>query len=297
MEEKKMQAGESGSLYMTLDAFYRPVYLSMRGQGEEGFSRYISNNVRFHTASREFVPDHCMFRFDFRDKSLIPPILGTDNADYLERLMPVLERERIHPSGVVRLRDAAFCEERGIVQLSSSAEHTALLENDDYKRLGHRFGMDGDVIRNGLAVFPTCTVVEYGQKVLLLGKTNKGDKALEEFLNGLTGHFFDGKRKPEELRFHEVAPLDAEFRAEIGDCKTTSPDILRYGICTKRCDMAPTLRNFNRLRNLQLMRAPLSKEQQRIVSLLVTRPDNVRFPETEVKTSMPFKKKGQGINI
>lgn len=292
-----MQAGESGSLYMTLDAFYRPVYLSMRGQGEEGFSRYISNNVRFHTASRELVPDHRMFRFDFRDKSLIPPILGTDNADYLERLMPVLERERIHPSGVVRLRDAAFCEERGIVQLSSSAEHTALLENDDYKRLGHRFGMDGDVIRNGLAVFPTCTAVEYGQKVLLLGKTDKGDKALEEFLNGLTGHFFDGKRKPEELRFHEVAPLDAEFRAEIGDCKTTSPDILRYGICTKRCDMAPTLRNFNRLRNLQLMRAPLSKEQQRIVSLLVTRPDNVRFPETEVKTSMPFKKKGQSINI
>lgn len=94
-----------------------------------------------------------MFRFDFRDKSLIPPILGTDNADYLERLMPVLERERIHPSGVVRLRDAAFCEERGIVQLSSSAEHTALLENDDYKRLGHRFGMDGDVIRNGTGRF------------------------------------------------------------------------------------------------------------------------------------------------
>ena len=142
-----------------------------------------------------------MFRFDFRDKSLIPPILGTDNADYLERLMPVLERERIHPSGVVRLRDAAFCEERGIVQLSSSAEHTALLENDDYKRLGHRFGMDGDVIRNGLAVFPTCTAVEYGQKVLLLGKTDKGDKALEEFLNGLTGHFFDGKRKPEWHRW------------------------------------------------------------------------------------------------
>ena len=154
-----------------------------------------------------------MFRFDFRDKNLIPPIFGTGNADYLGRLCPVLERERIHPSGVVRLRDAAFCEERGIVQLSSSADHTALLENEDYKRLGHRFGMDGDVIRNGLAAFPTCTVVEYGQKVLLLGKTDKGDKVLEEFLNGLTGHFFDGKRKPEELRFHEVAPLDAEFRA------------------------------------------------------------------------------------
>ena len=52
MEEKKKQAVESGSLYMTLDAFYRPVYLSMRGQGEEGFSRYISNNVRSHTTRR-----------------------------------------------------------------------------------------------------------------------------------------------------------------------------------------------------------------------------------------------------
>lgn len=29
-----------------------------------------------------------------------------------------------------------------------------LLENEDYRRLGHRFGMDGDVIRNGLAGFP-----------------------------------------------------------------------------------------------------------------------------------------------
>ena len=54
----KADGMESGSLYMTLDAFYRSVYLSMRGQGEEGFARYISNNVGFHAAGREFVPDH-----------------------------------------------------------------------------------------------------------------------------------------------------------------------------------------------------------------------------------------------
>lgn len=36
MEEKKKQAVESGSLYMTLDAFYRPVYLSMRRTGGRG---------------------------------------------------------------------------------------------------------------------------------------------------------------------------------------------------------------------------------------------------------------------
>ena len=139
--------------------------------------------------------------------------------------------------------------------------------------------------------------VEYGQKVLLLGKTDAGDKALEKFLDDLTESFFDGKRKPEELRFHEVAPPDAKYRAEIGDCKVASPQILRYGICTKRMDMAPTLRNFNRLRNLQLNRRPLTKEQERIVSVLVTRPDNTRFPDKEVKPGIPFKKKGQSINI
>lgn len=155
-----------------------------------------------------------MFRFDFKDKSLIPPIFGTDNADYLERLCPVLERENIYPSGVVRLRDAAFCEERGIVHLSLSAEHTALLENEDYRRLRHRFGMGGDVIRSGLAAFPTYMAVEHGRKVLLFDKTDGGDRMLDEFLSGLAERFFDGKRKPESLRFYEVAPLNAAYRAK-----------------------------------------------------------------------------------
>ena len=171
-----------------------------------------------------------MFRFDFKDKGMIPPILGTDNTDYLERLCPVLERERIHPSGVVRLRDAAFCEERGIEHLSSSAEHTALLENDDYKRLGHRFGMDGDVIRSGLAAFPTCMAVEYGGKVLLFDKTDGGDRMLDAFLSGLAERFFDGKRKPRSLRFYEVAPLDAAYRAKIGDGQTGSLGMVTMGI-------------------------------------------------------------------
>lgn len=238
-----------------------------------------------------------MFRFDFKDKGMIPPILGTDNTDYLERLCPVLERERIHPSGVVRLRDAAFCEERGIEHLSSSAEHTALLENEDYRRLGHRFGMDGDVIRSGLAAFPTCMAVEYGGKVLLFDKTDGGDRMLDAFLSGLAERFFDGKRKPRSLRFYEVAPMDAAYRAKIGDGQTVSSDMVRYGICVACCDMAPTLRNFNRLRNLQRQPVPLTGEQERIVSSLVARPDNVRFPNVEMRVRIPAKGKGQGMNI
>ena len=172
-----------------------------------------------------------------------------------------------------------------------------LLENEDYRRLGHRFGMDGDVIRNGLAAFPTCMVVEYEGKVLLFDKTDSGDRMLDAFLSRLAERFFDGKRKPRSLRFYEVAPLDAAYRAKIGDGQTVSSDMVRYGICVACCDMAPTLRNFNRLRNLQRQPVPLTGEQERIVSSLVARPDNVRFPNVEMRVRIPVKRKGQGMNI
>ena len=158
---------------------------------------------------------------------MIPTILGTDNRDYLERLTPVLEREKIYPSGVVRLRDAAFCEERGIRQLSASAAHTALAENEDYQRLAHRFGTDGHVIRNGLAVFPTCTAVEYGQKVLLFDKTEIGDKELAKLLDGITEKFFEGKGKPKELGFYEITPLNAKYRSTMGDWQVAGDIKLR----------------------------------------------------------------------
>lgn len=94
-----------------------------------------------------------------------------------------------------------------------------------------------------------------------------------------------------------VAPLNAACRAKIGDGQTVSSDMVRYGICVACCDMAPTLRNFNRLRKLQRQPMPLTGEQERIVSSLVARPDNVRFPNVEMRVRIPAKRKGQGMNI
>ena len=56
MEEKKKQAVESGSLYMTLDAFYRPVYLSMRGKRD--FPVISVTTCGLIRPGREFIPDH-----------------------------------------------------------------------------------------------------------------------------------------------------------------------------------------------------------------------------------------------
>lgn len=73
--------------------------------------------------------------------------------------------------------------------------------------------------------------------------------------------------------------------------------MVRYGICVACCDMAPTLRNFNKLRNLQRQPIPLTGEQEQIVSSLVVQPDNVRFPNVEMRVRIPVKRKGQGMNI
>lgn len=145
--------------------------------------------------------------------------------------------------------------------------------------------------------FPTCMVVEYEGKVLLFDKTDSGDRMLDAFLSRLAERFFDGKRKSGSLRFYEVAPLDAAYRAKIGDGQTVSSDMVRYGICVACCDMAPTLRNFNKLRNLQRQPIPLTGEQEQIVSSLVVQPDNVRFPNVEMRVRIPVKRKGQGMNI
>ena len=121
---------------------------------------------------------------------MIPPILGTDNADYLERLCPVLEREKIHPSGVVRLRDAAFCEERGIVPLSSSAEHTALLENEE---------LEAEAIRRMAALNKAIAEVEdlnenyqIGASYFLKLKTLDFDQLWTDYLQPLLQEYIQG---------------------------------------------------------------------------------------------------------
>ena len=65
-----------------------------------------------------------MFRYDFKNRNLIPPIKD-DNADYLLRLGPVLAKENIQPVNVMRLRDAAFCIEHRIPLFTEEAEHRA----------------------------------------------------------------------------------------------------------------------------------------------------------------------------
>ncbi len=56
MDEKKVN--ETGSLYLTLNAFYKPVYISIKTDNNDSFRDYIRANVSYFTSKQEYIPDH-----------------------------------------------------------------------------------------------------------------------------------------------------------------------------------------------------------------------------------------------
>lgn len=204
-----------------------------------------------------------MFRYDFKNRSLIPSIKD-DNADYLLRLSPVLARENIQPVNVMRLRDAAFCIEHRIPLFTEEAEHRVLRNNEEYNRLADRYGTDRFVIRGGQAIFPTYTAVECGSDIFLFTKTRTGDAALHDYLQYQANSFFGDKLQPDKLRLYDIAPagVDLSHKADTRtqftnllnrsagkksmfeiDCQFSS-EMLRYGICTAEFPMYPSIENY-----------------------------------------------------
>lgn len=155
--------------------------------------------------------------------------------------------------------------------------------------------MDGYVIRNGLAVFPTCTAVEYGKQVMLFSKTTEGEEALQPYFQHRTDHFFKN-RESDVLKIYDIAPLDANLRSNLPTYGTVSPVLLKYGICTAQYNMVPTLMNYNHFINgMSDASLRTSEYNRQVVLSLVTKSDNTRhIPKANV---IPFKRKERGINL
>ena len=49
---------DTGSLYLTLNAFYQPVYISIKTDHNDSFRDYICANVSYFTSKQEYIPDH-----------------------------------------------------------------------------------------------------------------------------------------------------------------------------------------------------------------------------------------------
>lgn len=155
METKaKPDDTQPGSLYMTLNPFYQPMFIA-DDTARYGFGEFIRDNVTFYCTDRKYLPDYWLFRCDLPDKNLIPPMERSDMDGYPEKIAGIMRKRGLGPADAVRLRDAAFCIEHGIDPLSEAGRHRALLDNPDYTAHADRYGTGIHVIRSGEAIFPT----------------------------------------------------------------------------------------------------------------------------------------------
>lgn len=155
MKEKTANdSPQPGSVYMTVNAFYQPVFLA-EGVGNYDFAEFVRDNVKHFCTDEKYLPDHWLFRCDLPDKTMIPTISTFDNDDYPRLIGAIMSQQGTGPAEIVRLRDAAFCLAHGIDPLSDAGRHHALIHNPDYIAEAPRYGTGLHVICAGKAVFPT----------------------------------------------------------------------------------------------------------------------------------------------
>ena len=89
MENKQNGTTKGGSVYITVDKFFNPVHISMKGTGEEGYQGLMYYNVP--------------------DMGIVPPLEEGDNEDYLKRLEKAMDEHGIILQRYQRLSEVVYC--------------------------------------------------------------------------------------------------------------------------------------------------------------------------------------------
>ena len=102
MENKQNGTTKGGSVYITVDKFFNPVHISMKGTGEEGYQEFMQEDVEKALKSGE-MPAMGLMYYNVPDMGIVPPLEEGDNEDYLKRL------ERQWTSMESYCRDTSAC--------------------------------------------------------------------------------------------------------------------------------------------------------------------------------------------
>ena len=74
-----------GSVYVTVDGHFKPVHVSMKGTGEEGFLEFMLEDVEKALKETE-MPVMGMMYYNVPDMGIVPRLREGNNDDYLQRL-------------------------------------------------------------------------------------------------------------------------------------------------------------------------------------------------------------------
>ena len=90
MENKQNGTTKGGSVYITVDKFFNPVHISMKGTGEEGYQEFMQEDVEKALKSGE-MPDMGLMYYNVPDMGIVPPLEEGDKEDYLKRQWTSME--------------------------------------------------------------------------------------------------------------------------------------------------------------------------------------------------------------
>ena len=99
MENKQNGTTKGGSVYITVDKFFNPVHISMKGTGEEGEKALKSGEM----------PDMGLMYYNVPDMGIVPPLEEGDNEDYLKRLEKAMDEHGIILQRYQRLSEVVYC--------------------------------------------------------------------------------------------------------------------------------------------------------------------------------------------
>ena len=250
--------------YFALDTHCKVRDYAIRNDTGEGFEQFIQRNVEGQRSGGNY-PDYWLFQYTIPDDVLLrirqqERLIG---PDFLQNSLPILLEEGVAPQRIVRLRDAAFCWQMNIPYLSPEAELERLRHHDGYERAMFCFG-EG---MKPLSRFDTLTTVETRQGLLLFTETPLGAQRFIEMWDYYLLHFFHPQLQDTQLRMYRLPQFDTGwqkyadlFRLDRDDKdkgryafdeippETFAPKaLLAYGIRTDTFDLAPTVRNYEKL--------------------------------------------------
>lgn len=106
--EKEQSGTIKGSVYITVDKFFNPVHISMKGTGEEGFQEFMQEDVEKALKCEE-MPTMGLMYYNVSDMGIVPPLQEGDNEDYLQRLEKAMDGHGIKLHRYLRLSEVVYC--------------------------------------------------------------------------------------------------------------------------------------------------------------------------------------------
>ena len=105
MEKENMNGG---SVYVTVDGHFKPVHVSMKGTGEEGFLEFMLEDVEKALKETE-MPVMGMMYYNVPDIGIVPRLREGNNDDYLQRLEKAMDGHGIKLHRYLRLSEVVYC--------------------------------------------------------------------------------------------------------------------------------------------------------------------------------------------